>query len=186
MSEQERLEALLQDISIQWNTLQQHIEKHQELIPPIHNIPVEILQIIFHYCLPSDHNAIMSVHEVPLLLGHVCRAWRQLSHSTPQLWSTIHINHPTFTAPFEWYCQAVEAWLHRSSGLPLSVSLADTCGGPTLLRMLIQTLFKFSPRWKHLALNFKSYYSFGGVKAVNAPILTAAIIDIQGSPKEEG
>lgn len=123
----------------------------------------------------------MSVDEIPLLLGHVCSAWWQISHSTPYPWSTIHINYlgtPSVSAE-EIYCEAVEAWLHRSSNLPLSISIAGNNGVGNLLSKLIGVVFVFSPRWKRLALKFRSYYKLlSSMKGVNTPLLTAITINI--------
>ncbi|KAJ6508384.1 hypothetical protein C8R45DRAFT_967225 [Mycena sanguinolenta] len=91
-------------------------------------IPQEILQEIFISCLSTKHNALIDHNEAPLLLGRVCRYWRSVAyHSTPMLWSSIHI-------PLSGYLNAppnvllelerfIGAWLERSATCPLSVSL---------------------------------------------------------------
>ena len=57
-----------------------------------------------------------------LLLGSVCRGWRLLARSTPELWSTLSFSLGKPTKPD---ClsqlQAVGDWLQLSGGLPLTL-----------------------------------------------------------------
>ena len=66
------------------------IELHKALISPLRRYP-DILQEIFHHCLPTAHDATMNPWDAPLLLTHICRDWRNLALSTPSFWSTILI-----------------------------------------------------------------------------------------------
>ncbi|KAJ6508389.1 hypothetical protein C8R45DRAFT_967237 [Mycena sanguinolenta] len=91
-------------------------------------IPQEILQEIFISCLPTKHNALIDHNEAPLLLGRVCRYWRSVAyHSTPMLWSSIHIPLSGYLcAPPNVLLESerfIGAWLERSAPCPLSVSL---------------------------------------------------------------
>lgn len=188
LEEQSHLDALIRDLTIQRDQLQQHIESHQQLVPPIRRAPVEILQEIFYHCLPS-HHAVANSKEAPLLLGRVCSAWRQISRSTPQLWSALHISNPDIysypPSDTDWqsvYCEAVEAWLNRSSDLPLSISFANKWGCSTPPDALFAVLVRFSPRWKHLAIKLPNYRCLDDIKEVDAPMLTTVTMDIEEGP----
>ncbi|KAF7348283.1 hypothetical protein MSAN_01782000 [Mycena sanguinolenta] len=92
-------------------------------------IPQDILLEIFFACLPTRHNAPIDHNEAPLLLGRICRHWREVAYSAPMLWSSIHI------PPLDYILtpsnillrleKIVEEWLERSATCPLSVSVYD-------------------------------------------------------------
>ncbi|KAJ7367325.1 hypothetical protein DFH08DRAFT_660258, partial [Mycena albidolilacea] len=71
-------------------SLKAPIDAHRALISPLRRIPQDVLLDIFSSCLPSGHNALIDAAEAPLLLGRVCRHWRDVTYSTPMLWSSIH------------------------------------------------------------------------------------------------
>jgi hypothetical protein len=103
--------------------LNEVIETHEFLLAPIRQLSPEVLQEIFVFCLPVAHNAVMSAQEAPLLLCHICRAWRQLAHATPHLWTSIHIPlcHDIATTQMP-SPEDVISWFARSKSLQLSIS----------------------------------------------------------------
>ena len=44
------------------------IAKHSTILAPIRRLPPEVLQTIFIWCLPTDHNPSFSPKEAPFLL----------------------------------------------------------------------------------------------------------------------
>ncbi|KAJ6508274.1 hypothetical protein C8R45DRAFT_966808 [Mycena sanguinolenta] len=152
------MEIALNQLKEQHASLKAPIDAHKALISPMRCIPQDVLLEIFFACLPSEHNALIDPAEAPLVLGHICRHWREVAHSTPMLWSSIHI--PSldygFTAhdillQFEWI---VKAWLERSDPCPLSVSFYGelrymdlTEGHPLIFQLL-----SVSRRLRHLEL----------------------------------
>lgn len=168
-----RLQTIIDELSLKWKRLHDDIVRHRNLTAPLRRIPQEILQEIFIHCLPVHHNAVMSCHEAPLLLGRVCSQWRSVAFSTPRLWSSIHIvateDAPTWGPPSwgSWSNQnqgsdlnrdiveAVEAWLSRSGSLPLYITLFQPSYvylSPGYGDQLITKLIRFSPRWKNISL----------------------------------
>ncbi|EDR15535.1 uncharacterized protein LACBIDRAFT_302020 [Laccaria bicolor S238N-H82] len=132
------LDAEIQQLSLtmfvlnhQRHALSKEIEAHRALISPFRRLPLEIMAEIFSHCLPTDHNAVMSVKEAPLLLGRVCSAWRSITLSTPHLWASLHIPTPTPDSRFgpasvrkmATRCEAVREWILCSGKIPLSISL---------------------------------------------------------------
>ncbi|KAJ7690349.1 hypothetical protein B0H17DRAFT_834309, partial [Mycena rosella] len=113
--------ARLQDRRLQ---LSIYIYEHRALISPIRQLPSDIVGEILIACISTAQNAVMSAQEAPLLLGRICRAWRTIAISTPSLWSSIHIAEPEDRFPSDVHdgcLQAVNTWLQRSGGLPLSI-----------------------------------------------------------------
>ena len=98
----QRLNLTMLDLYLQRHALSEEIEAHRALISPFRRLPLEIMGEIFAHCLPTHHNAFMSVEEAPLLLGRVCSVWRStlppkkechmpMSWSKPQIDSTPKI-----------------------------------------------------------------------------------------------
>ncbi|KAJ6554425.1 hypothetical protein B0H19DRAFT_868891, partial [Mycena capillaripes] len=52
---------------------------------PILTLPTEITVEIFTHCLP-DEPCVPRTDTAPLLLGRICRTWREISLATPELW----------------------------------------------------------------------------------------------------
>ncbi|KAF9475950.1 hypothetical protein BDN70DRAFT_863996, partial [Pholiota conissans] len=70
--------------------LEQMIADNRALASPLRRFPVDLIREIFFHCLPTMHNAIMVSREAPMVLTHVCRAWRTVALSTPSLWASFH------------------------------------------------------------------------------------------------
>ena len=127
----QRLSLTMLDLYLQCRALSEEIEAHRALISPFRRLPLEIMGEIFAHCLPTHHNAVMSVEEAPLLLGRVCSVWRSITLSTPRLWASLHIPTPTPNSCLDpasvhkmaTRCEAVREWILRSGKIPLSISL---------------------------------------------------------------
>ncbi|KAJ7751691.1 hypothetical protein B0H16DRAFT_1225672, partial [Mycena metata] len=52
---------------------------------PILTLPVELTAEIFVHCLPDDPVP-PSGKVAPMLLGRICRKWRNIAKGTPRLW----------------------------------------------------------------------------------------------------
>ncbi|KAJ7879305.1 hypothetical protein B0H14DRAFT_2341527, partial [Mycena olivaceomarginata] len=88
------------------------------IVYPILTIPVELTSEIFLHCLPVDP-AQPNARLAPLLLGRICRMWRNIAYANPMLWASLELT--------VWGRNAlkfrVEDWLRRTGGAPLSLSL---------------------------------------------------------------
>ncbi|KAF8072270.1 hypothetical protein FPV67DRAFT_1484681 [Lyophyllum atratum] len=185
--------ALIDDLNLQWKKLDEHIHDHRALISGIRKLPVEVIQIIFCWCLPSRNCAMSSV-EPPLSLGRVCSTWRQISFSTPQLWSSLHISPPLDYGhgrdQSDWlvpYGEAIEAWLTRSASLPISISFVEeqypaypSDAVSTENRYLLGIMFGFSRRWKHLNLRIIQEYMrpFTSLTENDVPVLETVQLEL--------
>ena len=71
-TEIDRLNSIVENLYDEHRALNAEIEAHRALISPLRQVPLDIMEEIFIHCLPTDHNAVMSTREAPLLLGRVC------------------------------------------------------------------------------------------------------------------
>jgi hypothetical protein len=59
----------------------------------------------------------------PFLLGAICRGWRQLARSTPELWTRLAFSLSGFVEPIK-ILHLVTDWLERSGSLPLRLKVS--------------------------------------------------------------
>ncbi|KAF8194956.1 hypothetical protein BJ912DRAFT_1040526 [Pholiota molesta] len=124
-------------------------------------LPPEITGYIFQLCTPQDameidlRNVQLSTIRAPFILSTVCRRWRAIALSTPQLWNTLLLylqssnsrTSPIITGgvPF------VQKWIDRAGVLPLSISV---CASITDLHEpaleIIDLLNRYADRWLQL------------------------------------
>ena len=86
-----------------------------------------------------------------LILGAVCRKWRAIAWSSPQLWSSIFLSlsYKSFSSNL----RIAQEWLSRSGQLPLSISVSmRNCHSVSMDDVLPMTylLNKYAGRWHHL------------------------------------
>ncbi|KAF7376780.1 hypothetical protein MSAN_00095300 [Mycena sanguinolenta] len=166
-----KLQAAIDKLAEERSRVAAYVEGHRALISPVRRLPLDIIQELFVACLPTHRNCVMSASEAPVLLGRVCSAWRAISHTTPRLWSRLHVVEPlwspddsTSSSFEEKVAQRLEithTWLSRSGQCPLSISLrsapeytpppgTDTVTPSVTSMQFMKTLLSFAPRWQHI------------------------------------
>ncbi|KAJ7762569.1 hypothetical protein B0H16DRAFT_1688154 [Mycena metata] len=88
------------------------------MVYPILTLPVEIMTEIFLHCLPN-HPLYPRKAVAPMLLGRICRQWRNIACSTPRLWAQLVVSSrrgPSFEL-------LLREWLRRARATPLSLHL---------------------------------------------------------------
>jgi hypothetical protein len=137
--------------------------------PLTSKLPVELVSEIFTYFLPRDvaeaygvctlyHPGSGSRRTTPFLLGAVCVAWRAITWSTPELWSSISVN---ITGLNENHAKIVRGWLRRSRGCPLYINIYRTLGhtdNNDLEEEVLNSFGRCSNRWFYLALDIPLKY----------------------------
>ncbi|KDR86107.1 hypothetical protein GALMADRAFT_402807 [Galerina marginata CBS 339.88] len=130
-------------------------------------IPPEIFSNIFIHCLTisiidrSIHSPNSKKGFSPLLLGAVCKLWRRIAWSTPQLWRSISVD---LSGPhISTVVELAKQWLIRSGQMPLSVRLLCRPPGTATklfeiidkedVRALLAVLSHSSGRWRNLDLS---------------------------------
>ncbi|PPQ92280.1 hypothetical protein CVT25_008589 [Psilocybe cyanescens] len=91
-----------------------------------------------------------------LLLGSICKRWRDIAFETPQLWTTVNIQPWKHVNKLD----ITKAWLRRSRSLPLTVTIhggepyvLGNSAAPSTLKPLFDVLRLQSSRWKQIAFD---------------------------------
>ncbi|KAF5384659.1 hypothetical protein D9757_007482 [Collybiopsis confluens] len=171
-SEIARVQATLDSLRLQKQSVETYIEAHRALGSIVRRIPPETLGEIFQWCLPLDTEyGVRSMEYAPLLLTTICREWRHIALSSPRLWSSLHIYfHPHLRDDVRSRRVAgVESWLRRSGGLPKAISLCGYSFGshrpafvrsrsksPNTLVPLLKSLISFGDTLQHLSLSLNA------------------------------
>ena len=122
------------------------------------SLPFEIASVIFEQ---YAHSALsLQGPHVPLLLGKICRKWRQIAWSTPSLWSRLSIYHQHVMS--ETHAELAIEWLNRSGMLPLVIEFSAFCDDDSCTctwasmtpkcEQMLEVLIQFSDRWHSLTL----------------------------------
>ena len=195
-AEIERLNSTICVLYDQRRALSEEIEAHRALISPFRQVPLDVVGEIFAHCLPTHHNAVVSVRVAPLLLGRVCSAWRSITLSTSRLWASLHIPTPrsylfgpASIREMATRCQAVREWFLRSGEVPLFISLylSDpfySAGSPDphkdieSFRSVSRQILPFSRRWKTVDLKARegSFTHFQDIVEGDVPMLESLSI----------
>ncbi|KII92012.1 hypothetical protein PLICRDRAFT_457917 [Plicaturopsis crispa FD-325 SS-3] len=118
-TEYARLRAVVNRLTRDRIELERLLKGHRDLLTPARGLPPEVLSMIFIHCLPEDVELRPNVDRAPLLLGSVCRRWRSIALSTPELWSSISVEVTEGSLP------QIQNWIPRSGGLPTSMALRE-------------------------------------------------------------
>ncbi|KAJ7176126.1 hypothetical protein C8R43DRAFT_975051 [Mycena crocata] len=140
------LKATMRTIKLQRHTLQGELDDY---VYPVLTLPNDVISEIFLQSLDSD-DASPSGPASPLFLGHICRAWREITLSTPRLWSIIDLKLNAVDTHHNLLC-LLEVWLSRSRDCPLSICIStNVCDVST--RAFIEAIVPHCGRWEHVAL----------------------------------
>ncbi|KAJ7592873.1 hypothetical protein C8J56DRAFT_1127435 [Mycena floridula] len=129
-----RLTTAIDELVLEREKLQSNVVAYKAVLAPIRLLPEDMLREIFVSCLPSNKPANIAITDAPLLLGRICRSWRELALSTPELWASIHVHflHPFDTIRVQRLCDEARAWIARSG---------------TSANEFLDSLTKLSKRW---------------------------------------
>ncbi|KAF8908594.1 hypothetical protein CPB84DRAFT_167146 [Gymnopilus junonius] len=142
-------------------------------------LPPEIVANVFQLylpTLPADNNLRnMGVYAMkpPLILGAVCRAWRQITLTTPQLWNFVKMK-LTYTYDLRGRCDYAQKRLARSGELPITICLdiEPAIYAFDTVHDLLDAIIQCSDRWHVLDLRCHSSAFFHIANQVRAtPIL---------------
>ncbi|KAK6996913.1 hypothetical protein R3P38DRAFT_1948038 [Favolaschia claudopus] len=179
-----RLDALIQDLCAQRDRVKNYVDSHKALISHPRRLPQDILEEIFLACLPTAHNAVMSLAEPPLLLGRICSRWRSIAFALPRLWSSLHV-HVDYVQWHEERVAAIDEWLKRASPVPLSISVHGIDGPGSFDDAVVDILTGLSSYWCTLHLSKLTNEAVSSLAAKNAPALSDIAIHLRDDFEED-
>lgn len=129
---------------------------------PFRHLAPEITSEIFLHCLPEGSLPSAPspcVREAPLLLGHICRFWREVAHSTPQLWTAVAVggrnDRALQTMSLAYHTQVLDYWIARSGSCPISFDIEyrrSTAEVIPRILPIIEQILPHSQRWRSVRL----------------------------------
>lgn len=99
----------------------------ENLSSPIHRLPNEIIANIFVLGRPAPIYVNITYrggddsHKYPILLGSICRLWRQVARSSPELWTYVLIRTPD--SRIKSHREVLRTFLESSGNLDLDVAI---------------------------------------------------------------
>jgi len=127
--EANRIEEEVKRLTAQKSNLLQECDEEQVLIhtsrslrSPIRSLPMEVLCRIFQFCIPASagYNMETPARAAPVILGQVCKYWRDVSWGDRSLWSRLRIDLGSDPHPqLEW---AIDTHNDRAATEVLSIN----------------------------------------------------------------
>ncbi|KAJ7154342.1 hypothetical protein C8R43DRAFT_1126419 [Mycena crocata] len=118
------------------------------VVCPVLSLPPEITAKIFRRCIPFGSPITPSPLHAPMVLLHVCRAWRALALSTPVLWTSLDLD--VAQKKGKSIPELALSWLSRSGSLPISLRLSGST--PLEFDRVNAILREHALRLQHLTL----------------------------------
>ncbi|KAF9552193.1 hypothetical protein CPC08DRAFT_714854, partial [Agrocybe pediades] len=168
--------AWMKDLLSRHLRLKTEINRTHSLI--MRDLPVEVLSRIFYACFSNGAPNYRRKNElkdldVSLKMARVCRTWRQIAWSTPELWTVVAISRRfpsrvisrSSALSLCWTCDQydmIREWVNRSGILPLNVSIYETMGehndidvqrACSCWERTLKVLGESSYRWKDVSMN---------------------------------
>lgn len=162
---------------------------NNQFVSPVFKLPLEITADIFEACLPeitwppegpaSRYKTVPNA-AIPLVIGKVCCAWRNLAWSTPRLWSGISLL-LEYSTPID--CELLKEWLLRSGDSLLSIHLRYDRDGLTAgdaTRSILRAIADCSERWRDVYFAFPAsfYNHFDSIRS-RLPCLTSLSLSLR-------
>ena len=134
-AEIERAVDVINKLKCRRDEFRYYIAEHQAFLAPIRRLPAEILSLIFcRFCDPKE-NLSSRFPKHQFTLATVCRRWRAIVLSTPEIWSKLRVEFYNHNIK---RCTAMtRAWLSNSGTCRLSLELKERYHHSS------------PPRWKH-------------------------------------
>ncbi|PPQ93005.1 hypothetical protein CVT25_000206 [Psilocybe cyanescens] len=158
---------LIHLIKIRLEIKQKVNSRHDRLIG---RLPVEIVSMIFIFYTkigqPLYYTVIPHISyrrtvmiQPALLLGSVCKRWRDITITTPQLWTEVFIDFSRHVRHFD----VIKEWLRRSGGLPLYMIFRNRNSEPvpSTLGPIFSLLRSHAARWRYVDLSIPSQLFHG-------------------------
>lgn len=162
-----RTQRAIERVSHERDQVQDLLEAHKSLLSRARCVPPEIWSEIFIHCLPDEQFIQWDSSTVPLLLGQICSAWRNIALSTPQLWTSL-----SFRLLTDGWKSLFQMCLTLSGTLPLSLEMAwyppvTSVNVNYFHDHILKVILPSSNRWRNLRLSLPDH---SVLKLLNNPI----------------
>ena len=174
------VQMLLDELRRKRELLRKFITDHNAILAPIRRLPAEILAEIFVLCMNSDISS-FDLTQSPLLVGQVCKGWRQVALSTQTLWSSI-----TVTDYHRNSSEMAKLWMSRATSAPLTIRLDSTLRHSSTIEPAIAVLVQYCDRWQHLDINFHRRMHVSCLSSIRHHLPLLESLRIQGSADFSG
>ncbi|KAK7057591.1 F-box domain-containing protein [Favolaschia claudopus] len=144
----EHLTEQFERLTTRLNNARDILALHTKSVSYGRQIPVEVLEVIFRFCLPDTDFVICKSTEAPLLLCQICSDWRRVALLAPLLWSSLSLH--LSRRPGTWK-DLLNTWLGRSLSSPVSLSISGP-NNPYFNDHIVKVLAKTANRWRRLRL----------------------------------
>ena len=112
------------------NTKTNAFASQRHLGMPIRKLPSELIAAIFLLCLPRSPSAdTPNPAHAPLLLCHVCKAWRTIARGLPFLWRQLTLHSDYFEGP-RGEAELVDIWCRNATPFPVDLKLDLASNSP--------------------------------------------------------
>ncbi|KAK7018500.1 F-box domain-containing protein, partial [Favolaschia claudopus] len=139
------LEQALATLRLEEATIQERLNAYKY---PVLTLPNEIVAEIFLRFLPKYPICPpLAGPDSPVLLTHICRLWREIACSTPQLWRAISLS-SVESRSFNPDC----IWLSRAGVFPLSICANEMLKYSVTTPQLFATILPIRARCEYLQL----------------------------------
>ena len=130
----------------------------------IRRFPREVMEPIFMHSTPVGKPT-LSICHAPLVLLRVCRSWREIALTTPQLWKSVDLTIPPHLCSIGAYANSqsqqrsaliieqIDRWLERSVNCPLSVTLRGSPFDRVMISSIASRVAVHSSRWESIDLD---------------------------------
>ncbi|KAJ7135113.1 hypothetical protein C8R46DRAFT_1139495 [Mycena filopes] len=172
------LQDSIKELSLERSTWKSHLDAY---LYPVLTLPNELVSEIFVRVREAAPK--VSTLEAPLLLCGICRQWRDIALSTPELWDRLSMVPPQNIASHPDKLPTLETWLSLSGARPLFLGVRQglrmSGAGHTIHRFL-EVLLCHRSRWEALSLEIP----FCDLHLLRAdmPLLAALTLHVTNAP----
>ncbi|KAF9221771.1 hypothetical protein BS17DRAFT_784677 [Gyrodon lividus] len=137
------------------------VEELAALMSPVRRMPTDIMAKVFEHCVRDEGMSKADPRVAPLLLGQVCRSWRDLLFALPCLWTTLQLDFPSEAKDWDGVMQSkgmlMHMWFSGAKAVPIALFLNHFKGSlipwPALMH-LDKEILTLACRLKDLTLHF--------------------------------
>ncbi|RXW22079.1 hypothetical protein EST38_g3765 [Candolleomyces aberdarensis] len=200
-----QLEKDLEEAEAKVTRLRREREDVLQVIKPLKSLsslirrfPREVMELIFVHSVlaKAPGRPTFSICHPPLVLLRVCKLWREITLTTPQLWASVELTIPSHlcnsfgNAPDSKQQQRValfidqfDQWLKRSESYPLSLIVRGSpLDGGIIMQSLASKLALHSCRWESIDFDISQCGTFSDIVAESLPTLKHARLSAYSFP----